>query len=134
MADGTQTARPLSPHLQIWRFTLTMAGSILHRITGVAVYGGVGLIVAWFFALALGPEFYTPVAALVASPLGLLILFGFAWALIFHSLTGLRHLYWDAGRGLAYNTVATTTRLIFAASIGLTVLVFVLALSDGRAG
>lgn len=131
MTDGTGPARPLSPHLQIWRFTLTMAGSILHRITGVALYGGVILLVVWLFALAAGGEFYAPVAAFVGSPVGLLILFGFAWSLMFHTLNGLRHLYWDSGRGLAYKTVAATSRFIFAGSLALTVLVFVLALSDG---
>lgn len=133
MADGTQRARPLSPHLQIWRFTVTMFGSILHRITGVACYGGVILLTAWFLALALGGETYALVAPLIASPFGLLVIFGFAWALIYHTLTGLRHLYWDSGRGLAFKTVQTTSRLIFAASFGLTLMVYVLAFSNGGA-
>lgn len=131
MADGTQTGRPLSPHLQIWRFTATMASSITHRITGMALYGGLFLLVIWLFALAAGESFYAPVGALIGSPVGLVVLFGFAWALMFHMLTGLRHLYWDSGRGLEYKTVAMTSRFIFAGSLALTVLIFVLALDGG---
>lgn len=131
MADGTHRERPLSPHLQIWRFTVTMFGSILHRITGVACYGGVVLLTAWFVALALGGDIYGLVARLVFSPFGLFVMFGFSWALIYHTLTGLRHLYWDAGRGLDFKVIQTTSRLIIVGSLGLAVMVFVLALSDG---
>ncbi|HPE30418.1 MAG TPA: succinate dehydrogenase, cytochrome b556 subunit [Parvularculaceae bacterium] len=129
MADGSQASRPLSPHLQIWRFTVTMAASITHRATGVALYGGAILLSAWFFALAAGPEAYGPVSAIVGSPFGLIVLFGFAWSLFFHTLNGLRHLYWDTGRGLDPKMATMTSWLVYGGSIVLAVLVFILALN-----
>ena len=130
MAQGTP-ARPLSPHLQIWRWSPTMASSIAHRATAIALYGGTILLALWFCALALGPAAYAPVTDLLGSPLGLVALFGFAWSLIFHTLNGLRHLYWDSGRGLAPNTARRVSWVIFAATTVLTALVFVLAQTDG---
>jgi succinate dehydrogenase / fumarate reductase cytochrome b subunit len=109
-------ARPLSPHLQIWRWTPIMASSILHRATGVALTGGAALLGAWFIALAMGPEAYRPVAALISSEFGRFALFLFAWALIYHTLNGLRHLYWDSGRGLNHATATMTSWFVFAGS------------------
>lgn len=131
MAEGTQSQRPMAPHLQIWRFTTTMAASIIHRITGVALYGGAVLLTVWFVALAAGPAYYNPVAAIIGSPFGLIVLFGFTWALVLHTLTGTRHIYWDTGRGMEYKTIARTSKLILASSIGIAIMIFVLALSDG---
>jgi succinate dehydrogenase / fumarate reductase cytochrome b subunit len=122
--------RPLSPHLQIWRWSPTMASSITHRATGAALYAGVILLALWFVALALGPEAYAPVSAILASPFGLFVLFGFCWSLLFHTLNGLRHLYWDSGRGLAPKTAMRMSVAIFVSSALLAVLVFVLALND----
>lgn len=129
MADAGAPSRPLSPHLSAWRWTATMAASITHRATGIALYGGAALLAVWFFAAALGPDVYAPVAALIASPFGIVVLFGFCWSLLFHAMNGLRHLYWDTGRGLAPKTATMTAWLIYAASLLFTVLVFVAALS-----
>lgn len=128
MADATK-ARPLSPHLQIWAWTVTMAASITHRATGIALYGGAILLAIWFFAAALGPEAFAPVNAVAGSPFGLIVLFGFTWALLFHALNGLRHLYWDTGRGLAKETARMTAWLVYAASLLLTIAIFAAALS-----
>lgn len=106
-----------------------MAASITHRATGVALYGGAILLSAWFFALAAGPEAYGPVSAIVGSPFGLVVLFGFAWSLFFHTLNGLRHLYWDTGRGLDPKMATMTSWLVYGGSIVLAVLVFILALN-----
>ncbi len=114
---GAAADRPLSPHLQIWRWTPTMAASILHRATGLALYAGAALLAGWFAALAIGPKVFSPAADFLASPFGLVILFGFAWSLFFHSLNGLRHLYWDSGRGLRPKTALMTSWLVFAASL-----------------
>jgi succinate dehydrogenase / fumarate reductase, cytochrome b subunit len=95
-----ESRRPLSPHLQVYRPTLTMMMSIAHRITGVAVYVGT-LLLAWFLiATSSGPGAYAAAASFVNSFIGKLILFGFTWALFHHLLGGLRHIIWDAGYGL----------------------------------
>ncbi len=127
MADASPAARPLSPHLQVWRWTATMAASITHRGTGLALYGGAILLAVWFFAAALGPEAYAPVGAVVGSWFGRLVLFGFAWALLFHTMNGLRHLYWDAGRGLAPKAASMTAWAIYAASFLLTLIIVLAA-------
>ena len=91
--------RPLSPHLQTYRCTLTMAMSIIHRITGVALYFGTLLLVWWLIAAASGPTAYANVQAFTSSFIGRLIVFGYTWALMHHLLSGLRHFVWDLGYG-----------------------------------
>ena len=99
-APKKMRARPLSPHLEIYRFTLTMAMSIAHRITGVGLYIGV-LLLAWFLLAAAGDgSSFAVFSAFINSFLGRLILFGFTWALVHHMLGGIRHFLWDAGYGL----------------------------------
>lgn len=132
MAEPTPT-RPLSPHLQIWRWSPTMASSIIHRATGVALYGGTILLALWFAGIAAGPVVYEPAAALLASPLGLFVLFGFAWSLLFHTMNGLRHLYWDSGRGLDPKTARRTSIAMFAASGAFALAIFILALRNAGA-
>lgn len=92
--------RPLSPHLQVWRWHVTMLASILTRITGAALYGGAALIVLWLGSLAFGPDVYARFVALAGSPLGLLVWFGLTVSLTYHFAAGVRHLVWDAGTGL----------------------------------
>jgi succinate dehydrogenase / fumarate reductase cytochrome b subunit len=89
----------MSPHVSIWRWHITMASSILHRVTGCANYVGAMLVVAWLFATAAGPDYYEPLAAFIGSIFGQLILFGFTLSISYHLLSGLRHLFWDAGKG-----------------------------------
>ena len=92
--------RPLSPHLDIYRFTLTMAMSIVHRITGVGLYVGV-LLLAWFLlATSTDAANFAVFSGFIHSILGRLILFGFTWALFHHMLGGVRHFIWDAGHGM----------------------------------
>jgi len=92
--------RPLSPHLFIYRFTLTMAMSIAHRITGVGLYVGV-LLLAWFLvAAATDASAFQTFSSFIQSIIGRLVLFGFTWALFHHMLGGVRHFLWDAGYGL----------------------------------
>jgi succinate dehydrogenase / fumarate reductase cytochrome b subunit len=94
-----RAARPLSPHLSVYRFLFTMLMSIVHRITGAALYFGTILLVWWLVALASGPEAYATASWFFASWLGRLILFGYTWALLHHMFGGLRHFIWDTGRG-----------------------------------
>jgi succinate dehydrogenase / fumarate reductase cytochrome b subunit len=91
-------ARPLSPHLEVYRFTLTMAMSILHRITGIANYVGTLLLVLWLLAAAIGGGFYDGANALFGSWIGQVVLFGYTWSLFHHMLGGLKHFVWDSGR------------------------------------
>ena len=116
-------------HLQIWRFTATMAASITHRGTGVVLYGGTTLIGLWLVALALNEELFTAISAFLRSPFGWIIIAGYVWSLSFHLLNGLRHLYWDSGRGLAPKTA---TKTAWAAYIGATLISgFILFLAGG---
>ncbi len=86
---------PLSPHLQIYRWQLTMLMSILHRMAGVALAAGTLLILWMLMALAQGPEAYAAFESFVTGPLGMLMLFGWSAALCYHLCNGVRHLLWD---------------------------------------
>ena len=88
-------ARPLSPHLQVWRFHATMLASITHRITGVALYFGTFLIAGWLVALATGAECYDAIEDILFSWVGAVILYLWAVAALFHLVNGIRHLLWD---------------------------------------
>lgn len=92
--------RPLSPHLQIYRWYLTMALSILHRASGLVLATGLLLLTWWLTALARGPEAFATVRAAIDNPLGGLVLFGFTLATFYHMANGVRHLLWDLGYGL----------------------------------
>jgi len=96
-APGTGSQRPLSPHLQIYRFTPTMAASILHRITGIGLYAGTLVLAWWLAAAAIGPDYFAFVSGLLSTILGRLVLFGFTLALALHLVGGIRHLIWDTG-------------------------------------
>jgi succinate dehydrogenase / fumarate reductase, cytochrome b subunit len=117
-------ARPLSPHLEIYRFTLTMAMSIVHRITGVANYVGTILLVAWLGAAALGGEAYALVNALFGGWIGQIVLFGYTWSLFHHMLGGLRHFIWDTGRMLDPTGREVLVRVQVVASILMTIAVW----------
>jgi len=93
------TERPLSPHLGIYRWQLTMTLSILHRATGIALAAGSVLVCAALLALAAGPDSYAAVRAFCTSGLGIFLLGGWSWSLCFHLCNGVRHLAWDSGWG-----------------------------------
>ena len=92
-------ARPLSPHLQVFRWYLTMATSIMHRITGVGAGVGALLLVWWLVAAAAGPDYFSFVQGVFGAWYGRLVLFGVTWSLAFHLCNGIRHLVWDLGAG-----------------------------------
>lgn len=101
MAGATRPEdRPLSPHLSIWRWHVTMLSSILHRLTGIGLYGGAILVAIWLMAAAAGPETYGSLAALIVSPLGGLVLYLLVAAVAYHLANGIRHLVFDTGSGL----------------------------------
>ena len=92
---GARRSRPISPHLQIYRPMLTMMMSIVHRITGGALYFGMALLAWWLLAAASGPNAYATFEWAAGSIIGQIVLFGFTWALLHHALGGIRHLIWD---------------------------------------
>lgn len=91
--------RPLSPHLSIYRFSITMAMSIVHRITGVGLYLGTALVALWLAAAAIGEAPFAVAQAIADHWFGRFILFGYTWALFHHMLGGIRHFIWDTGAG-----------------------------------
>ncbi len=117
--------RPLSPHLQIYRPTLTMTMSIVHRITGAALYFGTLLVAWWLIAAAAGPNSYATLQWFMGSAIGRLILFGYTWALIHHMLGGIRHLIWDLGYGFGSSEREWLTLAGLIGSIGLTILTWI---------
>jgi succinate dehydrogenase / fumarate reductase, cytochrome b subunit len=92
-------ARPTSPHLQIYRWQIGNTLSILHRITGATLAVGLVALSYWLVCIAGGPQSYAGAARLFASPIGIVFLIGWSFAFYFHLLNGVRHLFWDAGRG-----------------------------------
>ncbi|MCP4384099.1 MAG: succinate dehydrogenase, cytochrome b556 subunit [Hyphomicrobiales bacterium] len=92
--------RPISPHIQIYQWHLTMVMSIFHRATGFALYAGTVLLAWWLLAAAAGRDHFKVINGLLGSWIGLVVLFGLTWSLLHHMLGGLRHFVWDAGRGL----------------------------------
>ena len=113
-------ARPLSPHLQIYSRLINMVMSILHRITGAALYFGTLILAVWLMAAASGRGTYAIVADLLGSPIGLLVLFGYTWALIHHALGGIRHFIWDTGRGFNLGMVNALSWLTIIGSVLIT--------------
>ena len=120
--------RPISPHLQVYKPQITSVLSIFHRITGVAMTFGLILLVAWIFTLSLGEEYFEYFVMFIKSWFGLLILFGFTFALNYHLCNGIRHLFWDAGYGYEIETVHKSGLAVLVVSCVLTILILYLAL------
>lgn len=118
--------RPLSPHLTIYRWPITMAASIVHRATGLALATGTLFLAWWLIAAATGPDAYDTFVGFALTPIGRLILFGFVWSLAFHLLNGMRHLFWDIGKGYALPTARMTAALAFGLSLAIALAVFTL--------
>ncbi|MFA6267498.1 MAG: succinate dehydrogenase, cytochrome b556 subunit [Pseudolabrys sp.] len=118
--------RPLSPHLQIYRPMLTMTMSIVHRITGAALYAGTLLLAWWLISAAAGPNAYANFEAFAGSYIGRVILFGYTWALLHHMLGGIRHLIWDTLHGLEPAEREWLTVATLVGSIALTLVVWVI--------
>ena len=127
MSETKPAARPLSPHLQIYRPMLTMMMSIMHRVTGAALYFGILLLIGWLVAAARSDASFDTVQAFFGHWFGRLILFGFSWALIHHAVGGLRHLWWDTGHGFELKTVEWLARANLAGSIALTIILWIIA-------
>ena len=113
-ASPAARPRPLSPHLQVWRWHVTMTASILHRATGLALYGGALILAGWALALAWGPQSYGDYMGLLGSIPGKIILFGVTISAFFHMANGVRHLVWDAGKGFEPRTADLTAWIALA--------------------
>jgi len=125
-ADTQRTKpRPLSPHLQVYSPLINMMMSIAHRITGAALYVGTILLACWLVAAATGPEQFAYVNGFMGSPIGLLVLLGYTWALLHHMIGGIRHLIWDTGRGFDLATVDMLCWGTLILSLALTVLLWI---------
>jgi succinate dehydrogenase / fumarate reductase, cytochrome b subunit len=124
---NTVKNRPLSPHLQIYRPIPTMMSSIIHRITGGALYFGTVLVAWWLIAAASGPEYFAWANWAFGSWIGMVILFGFTWALVQHMLGGFRHLMWDLGYGFDKHFTTRVAIVSFIAAPIIAVLIWIVA-------
>jgi len=123
--------RPLSPHLQVYRWQITMTMSILHRASGIALVVGAFALAWWLLAVAAGGDAYASAAACLASPFGKFVLMGFSLALVFHLLNGIRHLLWDIGWGFEIPEVYRSGYAVIGLTVVLTALIWFFALRGG---
>jgi len=124
---ANEQRRPLSPHLQVYKFALTMAMSIVHRITGAGLYAGTLLLAWWLIAAATSASAFADVSWFMGSIIGRLILFGFTWALFQHMLGGIRHFIWDAGYAMDHPEREYLAQATLIGGLVLTILVWVVA-------
>lgn len=124
--------RPLSPFMigPYYKPQLTSMLSITHRLTGMVLSAGTLLLAGWLIAIAGGPECYASYSAHVSAWYGLVVLFGFSWALLYHLCNGIRHLFWDIGKGLEIETAYKSGYAVLAVSALLTVAVWLLACTN----
>ena len=128
---GGSRARPLSPHVQVWRWHITMVASILTRVSGVALYVGLLIAAGWAMAIAGGQDAYDDYMDVLGSPLGLLVLFGITGAIFYHLAAGIRHLVFDSGKGLQPQTANMSAVACIAFAVVATLVVWALAISTG---
>lgn len=137
MTDTSQKARaplreaPKSPHLQVWRWHITMWTSILHRATGVALYGGALILAGWALALAFGPDAYAMYKGLLGSFLGRIVMFGLTISAFYHLANGVRHLVWDSGHALDVKSANASAIVVFAFAVAATISVWGIAAMTG---
>ncbi|WP_068874985.1 MULTISPECIES: succinate dehydrogenase, cytochrome b556 subunit [unclassified Phenylobacterium] len=123
--------RPMSPHLQVWRWHVTMLTSILHRVTGVGLYLGGLIAAAWAVSLAAGPEAYETFKAVLGSPLGKFVMFGMTLSAFYHLGNGIRHLVWDFGYGLDIKSANSSAWAVFGFTIAATLATWAIAFQIG---
>ncbi len=123
----TMNERPLSPHLQIYKVELPMLLSGLHRITGIALSVGSILLVAWISSAVHSAEAFASMSRFLGGFFGQFVLFGWTFSLIYHSVSGVRHLIWDTGRLLEVEQIYSSSKIVLAIAIVLTLLAWILA-------
>jgi len=124
---GRPVVRPLAPHLQIYRWPITMGTSILHRVTGVGLAAGTLLLAWWLVSVSMGPDSYAAFADIATSWFGRLVLFGYTLALVYHALNGIRHLLWDAGVGLNLQAANRSGITVYVLTLIATLLIWISA-------
>ena len=137
MADAAPgpRPRPIPPNIQldggVWRWHVTMFASILHRATGIGLYIGALILMAWALSLAAGPGAYQEFQSLAGSILGKLVFIGLTLCVFYHMANGVRHLAWDAGYGFKPKTADATAWLVFGFALIATILFWALLLTTG---
>jgi succinate dehydrogenase / fumarate reductase cytochrome b subunit len=133
MTDASRTPRekPTSPHLSVWRWHITMATSILHRASGVALYVGALIAAAWAIALAQGPDQYAAFKGVLGSWPGKVVMFGLTLSVFYHLANGIRHLVWDTGHGLDVKSANASAVLVLAFAAAATLAVWGIASQIG---
>lgn len=126
-----QNHRPLSPHLSVYRWQITNTLSILHRITGFGLTLGLALFALWLICAAWYPLWFADLQAIFAHPVGLFFLFGWTAAFYYHLANGLRHLYWDIGRGFALEEVTASGQLVVVFTVTMTLFTWTLIWTKG---
>ena len=126
-----QSSRPVSPHLQVYRPQISSMLSIAHRVSGVALGVGSLFLICWLTALATGPEAYEAVQAFAGSIIGLLLMLGFTGAINYHLLNGIRHLFWDAGKGFSIPVMNRTGWAVLIGAIALTAIEWAIVFGMG---
>ncbi|WP_293387746.1 succinate dehydrogenase, cytochrome b556 subunit [Phenylobacterium sp. RIFCSPHIGHO2_01_FULL_69_31] len=121
----------MSPHLQVWRWHVTMLTSILHRVTGVGLYLGGLIAAAWAVSLAAGPEAYETFKAVLGSPLGKFVMFGMTLSVFYHLGNGIRHLVWDFGYGLDIKSANSSAWAVFGFTVAATLATWAIAFQIG---
>ena len=129
--DSKPIQRPTSPHLSIYRPQISTVLSIMHRMTGVALFAGTALLVAWLWSIAYAPAFYSTLHDIIASPVGQLCLLGWTAAFYYHLCNGIRHLFWDIGKGFTLPVMTRSGWAVIFATLFLTAFTWGVALSQG---
>jgi len=127
-SEGRMVQRPLSPHLQVYRPQITSFTSIMHRATGVALAVGTLLMTWWLVAAATSEDAFATAQWFIGSPVGLLLLFGWTLALVYHLINGIRHLAWDAGAGFDAPQYRQTGYATLIGTAGVTLLLWLIGL------
>lgn len=129
MQTNQPAARPTSPHLSIYRWQISMTLSILHRITGMALYAGTAVIVLWLWSSAYAPAFYTSLHQWLSSIFGQILMVGWTAAFYYHLANGVRHLIWDIGKGFTLPVMFRSGIAVLLFTIALTALTWIMALT-----
>jgi len=127
------TRRPLSPHIQIYRWQAQMVSSVLHRATGIALAVGTLVVICGLLALASGEDRFDAFRRLVGSPLGTLLMLGWTWSLFYHLCNGIRHLVQDGGAGYRISQFVRSSWMSVIGSIVLTIVVWAYVFTAGGA-
>lgn len=130
MTTSPPAPRPTSPHLSIYRWQLSMLMSILHRLTGLALYAGTLVLVVWLCTAAYRAPWFQDMHACLSSGLGRAMLIGWTAAFYYHLANGLRHLWWDMGRGFELSEVRSSGIAVLLFTALMTVATWWLALSE----